>query len=356
MKRTVLAIAVGAALATAGVAQAEVKIFGKAHVSIDSISTMDTATKNKSWLYVSGNASSLGFSADEDLGNGMKAGLKFDTGITADASKTASIFDRETYAYLGGGFGNVSIGKLESPLKMLGRKVDFFGDQVGDARNLTTDKVDVSTTATPALSQGFDTRPSSAIQYTTPDMGGAMVQVLYSPEEGKKDGALMVLSLGFGQGPLFVGAAYESHGNGMTNTLTEDESVMRIAGSYAMGAAKIAALVQMETNIGGVDGLDRTTYGIGGSFKLSDAGTVKAQIYMAGEAKDTNNTEGTLFALGYDHTMSKNTTVYAAFASTTNGDNAAFTATGGGHGSEQTTATADGEASSAVSFGMIHKI
>lgn len=353
MKRTVLAIAVGAALATAGVAQAEVKIFGKAHVSVDSIDAKDPAdaTKNKSSMYVSSNSSSLGFSAEEDMGNGMKAGLKVDTGITVDASKTANIWDRETFAYLGGGFGNVSVGKIESPMKMLGRKVDFFGDQVGDSRNLIADKVGCC---------GFDNRPGNAIQYTTPDMGGLMAQFLYTPEESVKDGSSMTLRVDFGQGPMFVGAAYETRGQGMNTAVgaDEDESAIRVAGSFAMGDAKVAGLVQMATNIGGFDGADRTTYGLGGSFKLSAAGTVKAQVYMADEKDGTGNadTEGTLFALGYDHAMSKNTTVYAAFASTTNGDAAAFTATGGGHGSEQTTATAIGEVSTGISFGLIHKI
>lgn len=362
MKRTVLAIAVGAALATAGVAQAEVTIFGKAHLSLDSISSDDTTTAvtgNKSYMYVSSNSSSLGFKEEEDLGDGMKAGLFFDQGITADKSTTAAVFDRQTYVYLGGGFGQVTLGKVESPTKLLGRKVDLFGDQIGDSRDVIADKVG---------SWGFDTRPPSALTYTSPNMGGVQGYVLYQPEEGTKNGTIVSLRGDFTQGPIFVGAAYESHGKGLSTAATpKDESVIRVAGSFAMGDAKIVALFQSESNAGGNDGYDRTSYGVGGSYKIG-AGTVKGQVYMAGEmdspgsATTNDDTECTLFALGYDHAMSKKTTVYAAYAATANGKKAKCNATAGGHGSEQTTAPSaaasgkDAEDSSALSFGIIHSI
>ncbi len=342
MKKSILVVAVGAALAMTGAANADVSVYGKAHVSVDSLNNGD-----KSYIYVSSNSSRIGFKASEDLDGGMKLGFLAEQSITMDGVGT-KVFDRETYLSLGGGFGTAMIGKIDTPMKALGRKIDFFGDQIGDARNLT------------ALSDGtvgFDARPSDMITYSLPDMSGVGATVAFIPEDGTKNGSGYDLAANYAAGPLFVGFAYESHGKGM-NPGGEVESGMRLGASFTQGSMKVAGLFQSAKNIGGSKDLNNTIFGVGGSFKLG-AGAIKGQLYKANKFKDTSKTGATLIALGYDHTLSKNTLVYAAFAVTNNEDNGEYSMAGAGHGENPgvyvNPTSGKSESPSGISFGVVTK-
>jgi len=366
MKKSVLAVAVGAAMAMAGAANADVSVYGKAHVSIDSLNNGD-----ESFIYVSSNSSRIGFKASEDLDGGMKLGFLAEQTIEMD-SVGAKVFDRETYLSLGGGFGTAMVGKIDSPMKSLGRKIDFFGDQIGDSRNLTAQSLSLTTlygsqTAcvadgfTAALcnakSVGYDARPNNVIAYTTPDMSGVGVTVAFMPEDGVKDGSGFDLALNYTGGPLFVGFAYESHGKGM-GAGGEDETGLRLGASFTQGDMKVAGMYQSSTDIGGFKDLNTSIIGVGASFKLG-AGAVKGQLYKADKYKDSSKTGATMIALGYDHTLSKNTSVYAAYAVTNNDDYGRYSVAGAGHGANPgayvTPTTLKAESPSGLSFGVVTK-
>lgn len=423
MKKSILAIAVGAALAAAGAAQAEVAISGLAHMSVDSIDD-----GNESSIYVSSNSSKLTFKGSEELSEGLKGNWMFDTAIVMDGSGT-SVFDRETYVGLSGGFGSFNIGKQDTPMKKLGRKIDFFGDQIGDSRSLiaegtlvvrmdmnsdgdysdttTTETYTGTSTGTGAStvadsarstetvretetyrSFGLDARPGNALVYTTPDMGGISASLIFVPEDGTKDASMFDIGVTYSGGPLFVGFAYESHGEALNSESStavarhvlgtgvtgstenqsdvdsangETESAIRLGVSYAMGDAKIAGLVQSVTNSGGFDGADRTTFGLGGSYKIG-AATIKLQYYMAGEydlpADAGKDTGSTLLAIGGDYALSKSTTVYAAYAMVSSDEAGAAAINGPWHPSANyavlNSTSGEAEDQSAISFGVKH--
>ena len=378
MKKSTLAVAVGAALVMAGAAHAEVSVYGKAHVSIDSLDNGD-----KSYIYLSSNSSRIGFKAWEDIEGGLKAGFLAEQTIVMDGTGT-SVFDRETYVSLGGGFGSFAVGKIDTPMKSLGRKIDFFGDQIGDSRNLiaqsfsgadlgiTSTKIctEMGITTGPALAPclaaaatvlkakniGFDARPGNMITYTTPDMGGIGATVAFIPEDGTKDASGFDVGVNYTSGPLFVGGAYETHGKGM-NGGGESESGIRLGASFGMGDLKVAGMFQSSKNIYGFKDLNNTVMGVGASFKLG-AGAVKGQIYKANKYKDEPKSGATMIALGYDHTLSKNTSVYAAYAVTNNEDDGMYSVAGGGHGSNPgvfVNTSGKSQSPKGLSFGMITK-
>ena len=337
MKKSILAVAVSAAMAMTA-ANAEVSISGKAHVSIDSLNDGDESS-----IYVSSNSSRIAFKASEDIEGGLKAGFFAEQTITMDGAGT-KVFDRETYVSLGGGFGSFAVGKIDTPMKNLGRKIDFFGDQIGDSRNLIG-------------GGNFDARPGNMITYTTPDMGGIAATVAFVPEDGTKDASGFDLAANFTAGPLFVGGAYESHGKAWNAGGTESETSIRLGASYAMGDLKVAGLFETLTNVDGDKDANVTTLGVGASFKLG-AGTVKGQLYKANDYEDTSDTGAMMIALGYDHTLSKNTSVYAAYAVANNGDNSGYSMAGRGHGANPGVATdslGNAESPSGLSFGMVTK-
>ncbi|MBI3776446.1 MAG: porin [Gammaproteobacteria bacterium] len=383
MKKSILAVAVGAALVMAGAAHADVSVYGKAHVSIDSLNNGD-----ESFIYVSSNSSRIGFKASEDLDGGMKLGFLAEQTIAVDGSGTApTVFDRETYVSFGGGFGTAMVGKIDTPMKSLGRKIDFFGDQIGDTRNLTAQSFSLeglgftagdictglTTATTPTLAQctaaikvknvGYDARPSNVIAYTTPDMGGVAATVAFMPEDGTKDGSGFDLAVNYTGGPLFVGFAYESHGKGMNSGLAsagsdESETGFRLGASFTQGDMKVAGMYQSSTDIGGFKDLNTSIIGVGASYKLG-AGAVKGQLYKADKYKDSSKTGATMIALGYDHTLSKNTSVYAAFAITNNDDGGMYGISGGWHSANPGVyvdpTSGKSESPSGLSFGVITK-
>jgi predicted porin len=331
MNKTLLSVAVAAALAAGSLAaQAEVKIYGKMHYSIDSID--DGAD---SYLYGSSNSSRIGVKGEEDLG-GMKGIFKIESAVNEGGSALAS---RNTYVGLKGGFGKVIVGYHDTPFKTISRKADLFGDQVGDSRNLLR-------------LGGWDERENNTILYSNQMEGGIGFAFAYVVEDGADDNNVMSLNVTYKGGPLWVGFGYESQGEAQAGG-PESATGMRLAAKYKMGAIQINGLYQSVTNDDGGDGNDVTSFGLGGSFKTG-GGKVKAQFYSNGEYGDVDDSDGTLMALGYDHMMSKNTTVYAAYATSSNSDAATYSATGGGHG-ENTGVAAAGDSNSAISFGVVHK-
>jgi predicted porin len=360
MNKKLIALAIASAfVAPAAMADsANVKISGQLHMSVDSINGKgSSATDNKRATNVSSNASNIVFSGDEDLGNGLKALWSVQSYMTmggtgnSDSNITDGLSNGASYAGVTGGFGAVLLGKLEAPFKVVGRKVDLFGNQVGDGRNLTATGL-------------WDLRPKSTVAYASPDMSGFKAVVAYSTSPltaatAAGDAALdtsttaTVVSGTYENGPLFAAAAYQQVKPNAGTAGETAAKAWRLAGSYKFGDAKVVALYQSakdQTMMNPADD-DRKVWGVGGSFAMG-ASTLKAQYYKAGKLGNTANSGANMWALGVDHAMSKRTTAYVAYATTKNDSAAAFSAMGGGHGDNPGTLV--GKNPSALSLGMIH--
>ena len=196
MNKKLIALAIASAfVAPAAMADSgNVKISGQLHLSLDSINgTGSSTTDNKRATNVSSNASNIVFSGDEDLGNGLKALWQVQTYMTlggtgnTDATNTDGLSNGQSYLGLGGGFGAVLLGKLESPFKVVSRKVDLFNNQVGDTRNLVS--AGTASGAISAASNLWDLRPQNTIAYASPDMSG-FKGVQHQPHELGKVEAL----------------------------------------------------------------------------------------------------------------------------------------------------------------------
>ena len=188
MQKKLIALALASAFAApAFAATANVDIGGTMAFSIDSLDA-DSADNGRN-TNISSNASNIFFKGSEDLGGGLKAIWQVQTYFSAGGTGNTDtsfggnadgVGSGNTFVGLAGGFGTVILGKNESPVKMLSRKVDFFNNQIGDSRNLTAD-VSNSGTATTVTGAGvgFDTRPNNMIAYVTPNMSGFSATVGY---------------------------------------------------------------------------------------------------------------------------------------------------------------------------------
>lgn len=347
MNKKLLALAIAGVFAAPLAAQAEVSIYGVAHVSVDSLDD----DNNTDGLFVSSNSSRIGFKGSEDIGGGLKGIWQIESLVNLDESG-GQLATRNSFLGVAGGFGAVLFGRHDTPMKLVSRKVDLFGDTIGDSRNITGAS-DVSVV-------GFDARPNNVVAYASPNMNGLQALVAYVTEDGVDDASAMSANVTYGNGPLWVGAAYESHGEGISLvrpgipvvSTGEEESAWRLAASYEMGAFKVTGMYDSYTDVAGVSGLDTTAWGLGAAFSMGN-NVVKAQWYTIDAYDGTDETGSDMWAIGLDHNFSKTTTGYLAYAQTSNDDAAARGMSGGGHG--DSVGSALGGDATGFSLGMIHK-
>ncbi|MHB0974673.1 MAG: porin [Thiobacillus sp.] len=363
MQKKLIALALASAFAApAFAATSNVDIFGQMNVSVDMLKGKNAAgTGNKSEMNVSSNASFIGFKGAEDLGGGLKAIWELKTYVSLGGTGTSdtgistdSFVNGNAFAGLSSGMGTVVLGKMEGPMKLVGRKVDLFNNTLGDVRN---------------FSLGFDTRPNNTIAYMSPDMAGFQATVAYVTNMDVNYGILGVNTSGattnnsvnawsgsatYTNGPLFVGLGYERHNLSRPDSMpatTEDEKDMRVAAGYTFSGFKLVGMYEKGKDLKGVNGSDRTVYGLGGAYNFG-ASTIKAQWYKAGKLNGATDTGANMWAVGYDYAMSKRTIGYVGYAKTNNDAQAAFSAFGGGHGDNP--GTVKGLDPSGFTVGMIH--
>ncbi len=363
MNKKLLTLAVGAALAAGmSVAQAEVAVYGKAHVSID---LQDNDLGNEQ-TFVSDNSSRIGVRVSEDLGAGLKGLAQWEIGARTDIASTLTT-NRNSFLGLGSdALGTIRVGKYDTPYKDLGRKTDLFNERVGDSRNV----IGLGST-----DSAFDNRVSNMVRYDSPSFGGLQVAILH--KTGAEESAASVsgtataaqiaaaqtaaepqerynsVGVSYQGGPLFAGVAYETHNIADSN---DDETGIRLGVGFKSGALTVNALYETLEDVDGVAGDDKDTYGVGAAFKFGNM-TAKAQYFIADDFGATADSGAQLMAVGLDYAFSKTVTAYVAYAQAdvdTNAVGAYNVASGnGGHGdSFDPDLAGTGETPSAFSVGM----
>jgi predicted porin len=343
MNKKLLAIAVGAAMvAGSTAAMAEATLYGKIHVSIDSLdngSSVATTDNDpaQDGIFISSNSSRLGIKGSEDLDGGLKVVYKYE--MQSDYNDAVIAGSRNRYVGLSGGFGTVLVGAHDTPFKTIGRKHDLFGDTIADARNLTNDGSN-------------DDRLSDLILYKN-KFGAIGFAVSYQVEDSTVGSGGSSLGVTFKQGPLSLAAATANLSGGNFGATAEDQTGISVVGKYKFGPATVGVRYQDDTNKGGLDGADGTVTGVSASMK-SGMNTFKINYLTRDNESATDDDTGTLIALGVDHKMSKMTKVYAMYATMDNDDTANFGLGGSGHDGDKPGATT-GESYTGLSVGIVKK-
>ena len=356
MNKNILAIAIAAASVVAAPSVfAKATVYGLAHMSVDAVSNAAQGAENGSVNSLSSNSSRLGIKGSEDLGAGMKAVYQFETTLMMDGESTTGGFggQRNSFVGLGGGFGTVLLGIHDTPYKLMARTYDLFGDRIGDTRTLTR------TAGTATL--GFDERPQNVVAYVSPSFNGIQATLAYVADEKNSkstanDATAFSAGVGYKAGKLKADLAYETHAKGLNSTAANAKSMsgVRLGAAYDFGMVTLNGFYANQDVAVAADNVKaRNIYGIGAGVKVGAAGVAKAQYFVADKYNSADN-GASLIAVGYDHNMSKNTTVYAAYALTDNANAARYQVNGGG-GHGETTAVNAGKDPSAFSVGIIHK-
>ncbi len=373
MQKKIIALAIAAAISAPAFADtSNVTVYGKADLSYDSIKT-GTATNGTAGTTsnrVSSNTTLIGLKGSEDLGDGLSAiwqveslilvGNTAGVAATTTAASNAQIGNRNTFLGLSSASaGTVVMGRHDTPYKISTRAYDVFGDGIADSRALTGGGV--------AAAASFDGRQDQVVAYISPKLGGvatlAVGYVNLAPLDNvatqAKNSAVSVAGM-FDIGSGFGAAlAYEAHDFGAAGvTAATKEKATKIGASYTMDAINVNFayektsddLAALAANKNG-----HSDYYLSGKYSLTANDAIKLAYTKANTINGLTGTDAKQVTIGYDHVLSKRTSVYALYTKLSNGTAASYvlgsgTSSVGG----ATTIAGAGASPSALAFGMKH--
>lgn len=306
MKKTLIAAAGLLALSGAALAQSNVTAFGILDVGLRQIKGQDTI----SLVQNEGRAQSrLGFRGTEDLGGGLKASFWLETGISVDTGATAgaAFWQRRTTVSLSGDFGELRVGRHKYASRLA---IEDF-DPSGTAASGMLDYTRLLSGMGSALGTGFPNRANNQVGYHLPTMGGVYGTFDVSAGEGISADKAYSGRLGYRTKALHVAGGYGQFG--AANKLKS----MSLGASYDFGDFAVSGLY-VDNKFGS---RQQDLILVGGSAKVGAAGKVFAMYGRSSAnaaAKAVTGGDSTYFAVGYDHSLSKRTSLYTTLANVGN--------------------------------------
>jgi len=381
MQKKLIALAIAGLVSTAAFAQSNVTIYGVVDASVDATDNGDTAAgvSGTRTGKISSNSSRIGFKGTEDLGDGVKAVFQIETGIDADGTGSdTGNSSRNTYVGLAtDSWGQVLLGRYDTPYKTATRSWDLFADHLADNRNLMGVGL-----------LGFDIRAANTMRYDSANFNGlklaaAMIMGAESATLDSQDkGRAWSLSGSYDFTSAWTAVvAYQKNDFGATGTGTVAAPAATPAFLAAVGPIPIAAndsekawklglgykegpiranFVYEKTDLDIASGSsDRKAWTLGGGYTFG-ANEIKLAYTKADEFDGASSTGAKQWAIGIDHLLSKRTKLYAEYVKLSNEDSAAYGLTGAGStGSVAVARTGDlaggaGADPSAFQFGVKH--
>lgn len=324
MKKSLVALAVAAALPAFAQAQTSVQLTGSVDVSLESLNK-DANGGEKGDLHVRDGlwgGSRFGIVGSEELGNGTKAIFNLEYRGRADTGRNANaqrFWQGRAWVGLAGGFGTVKLGRQSTPMDV----VLPLGDTTGQSWYYSSDGM----VSDAAGNDQLVTKVDNSISYQTPTLGGLSLVAAYAAGEQEtptgatgdyhKLGDTVAVGL-IGEWNAFsAGVAYQSvdgaklpdaaAGNRLhKNTQQLGAALGLKLGRFGAGVNYAQSDRKFET------GSSIKHKGISGSlsFQTSDTGTVYLTYVRQDPQGDDNNTDGV--GLTYNHGLSKRTFVYGA--------------------------------------------
>ena len=310
MKKSLIALAVLAA-SGAAMAQSSVTLFGIVDTAVGYVDNANAAGDSVYGLSTSGNATSrLGFRGVEDLGGGLKAGFWLEGEVFGDTGGSSFNFARRSTVSLMGGFGEVRMGREQTPSYSKTSSYDLFGQTgIGQFMGWTGNWYGIDGDS------GNAVRSSNMISYYTPNFSGFTAGLGYGFDEQTtgKAGRYIGGYAAYDNGPLSVALSYDER-NVAANF---DRNTLTLAGSYNLNVVKLNAIVQQTKD--DVIGTDRkvNAYALGASAPVG-AGEVKLQYAMYDQKAIDSKAHH--ISLGYVHNLSKRTAVYGTVSYMDNKD------------------------------------
>ena len=327
MKKTLVALAVLGSFAGVASAATSVTLYGTVDAGYEGWSYgKDFSTRNNTFVQggTSEANSKIGVKGQEDLGNGLAATFQLEGDVNADVG-SADLFNRESTVGLKGAFGEVKVGKSKSQMELaLGGVVP--GRRVAD--------VDLYSVAAKRHSNGlFYSYDNAGFSFgaDVTTKGGALGND-NEGEKGQKVGwgvrAGYAGNVG-GNVTLLARAAYQRDGVVLPNDKQQYEAggllaavipysnnALTVGVAYAEGRGDAEDLLAAKAGTDRVYADKARTWSgvIASTFGSNDSAYVKYQ-QRKGKLDDGSVAyNGNVWAIGYEHALSKRTSVYADVA------------------------------------------
>lgn len=293
MKKTALSLAIAAVLpAFANAEKVEVELpefYGKINVSVQNTQEGDDSISE-----VVSNASRLGVKGKIELNHGLQGIYQAEYQFAADDGDNGgqTFSQRNTFAGIKGGFGQVIVGNFDTPLKKAQKKIDLFSDLEGDIKSAITNS---------------DNRTDNSVQYNTPNLAGfvATVSHVASEDETVNDGTSS--SLTYSYDSLYAAIAYD------TDVEADGIDVTRVVAQYSIAGFTLGGLWETEAQNG--ENNDGWVYSA--AYNVTSDIKLKAQYGESDIVKDNAKT----YSLGADYKLAKAAKVYAFVTDEEFGDN-----------------------------------
>ncbi|MEO6352485.1 MAG: porin [Burkholderiaceae bacterium] len=308
MKKTLIALAVLGSVAGVAQAQSAVTVYGKVDLGITKLSG-DVSDAAKPTTMQGNHGSRIGFKGAEDLGGGLSAIFQVENRFDADTgAQHGVLFNGPVFVGLTGGFGAVKLGRNWSTVDSASSSAidPFEGDGISGLNEFTRARI------------------NNSITYYSPAMSGFEVQAQYIL--GEKPAAAVAsgtdndgyaVAATYNNGPIYLGASY-----GVEDNLNK-KNIWAVTGSYAFGPAKVLlGYDQVDTKVPGAAKIKN--FVIGATY-AAGSGLIKAAYGQTKDGFDNFAISGfsgnsyekiQKFSIGYQHNLSKRTSLYADVAHT----------------------------------------
>jgi len=178
-----------------------------------------------------GNSTSrIGLKGGMDIGNGLKANFKFETGGIDDdlriGKENKTFFRRQAWAGLSGGFGEVRFGRQDSVAFQTMASYDFNG--MANA---------ASALGNSGVAPWGRGRQTQSLQYLSPSMNGFTAQVGFAGKEDGEPNAKSATSAGL----TYAAGKFSATVTAESKRVEGAESFAGVAGSYDFGVVKVMA-------------------------------------------------------------------------------------------------------------------
>lgn len=372
MRKTILVVA-AAACSSAAYAQSTVTAFGVLDLGLAQVK--NAGSKSAKGVVTGGNSTGrLGFRGTEDLGAGWAASFWLEGEVQADTGNAAGFsFQRRSTVSLAGNFGEARLGRDYTPVyyNMLAFDVysqrgmgiiEYFGPTVAAAQG--------GAFASGGAAFNYFRNSNSVTYFLPASLGGLYGSVHYafgerasntstSATNSAKQGDSLGGRIGYSAGALAVGVSYTNFRDvSRAASYVDDYRVFNVGASYNFGVLKVLAFVQQERLDGQGAHADFkfNTYSIGASAPVG-SGLIRGAVSKYDNTTNTATASGAdarKFVLGYVHSLSKRTALYADVARLSNKGGATFQVGGYGSSIGGVAAPVAGGNSTGLAVGLRH--
>jgi predicted porin len=350
-------------------AQSDVRLYGLMDLAFE---TSRSANGSQNRITSGGHQGSRwGMTGSEDLGGGLRAVFRLESGFSADdglLGQGGRLFGREASVGLShSGLGTFEFGRLPVPYYRVQNGVDAFVWSLGGGMLATTRTQ--AGASRQILPTAINARDDNALSYASPNIGGFVFRAQTALSENSATlGNSRGLSARYTSGAVDLVAGWNRQSSGSAGTGEVTAHVF--GGSYNFGAARVFGGYTQEANSCSncTGAFSRVTGVVGGNeakFRIVNLGvrvpfgatTAIAQVAKIADrsqyAVNPGNRDATWLAVGVEHALSKRTMVYSSIGSIGNSNGSSY-ALGTGSSQQPASFATNPSRSTTFAIGMRH--